>query len=195
MQRARVKVRKALVCLQAALFFALTVLCPLESFADDARIDDVHVRAEPYLKISFVVRDAFKQDIEEAIKSGITTSFTFFVELTRLRTVWLNETVKVWEFRHIVKYDSLKEEYEVTLEETHGPPIRTKDFEEVKRLMVTATDIAFVPPPVLERGSRYVLRVMAELDTIDLPFLLNYMFFFVKFWDFETDWHTTTFSY
>ncbi|MEE8574651.1 MAG: DUF4390 domain-containing protein [Thermodesulfobacteriota bacterium] len=183
-------------------FVCATVLSPLSASADeaivkkeDARIDRVFVRAEPAFQLSFVVRDAFKEEIEEAIKSGIPTKFTFFIELYQVHRFWLDNSVSKWEYRHVVKYDSLKEEYEITLDEKPGEIIRTKDYEEMKRLMTSGEDITFTPTPILKRGAKYELRVMAELDTIRLPFLLNYMLFFVKFWDFETDWYTARFSY
>ncbi len=161
------------------------------SLAEDARMDGVRVDYDSELRLSFVVKDAFTQDIEEAIKSGIPTTFTFIVKLHRVRNLWPDKHVGTWEFGHTVKYDTLKEEYELTLEES-GRVLTTKDAGEMKRLMVTGLDAALQPKPQLSSGQSYELRLMAELDPVELPFLLDYMLFFVKLWDFETDWHVTT---
>jgi hypothetical protein len=174
-------------------FLLLMLLAPVRALSEDARMDNVIVRLDPILSISFVVSDAFKEDIEEAIRSGIPTSFTFFVELYRSRTLWPDGDINQWTFQHTVKYDSLKEEYEITLDEKGKDKIRTKDFEEMKRLMVTGEDVIFLPPPLLKKGKRYEIRLMAELDTVKLPFLLRTMLFFVKYWDFETDWYSQKF--
>ncbi len=55
--------------------------------------------------------------------------------------------------------------------------------------MVTGDEIIISPLPALKKGETYELKLKAELDTVDLPFLLKYMFFFVKLWDFETNWY------
>ena len=156
-------------------------------------MDSVEVGTDPVLNLSFIVREAFKPDMEEAIKSGIPTSFTFYVELYRVRGMWFDKSVATWEFKHEVKYDNLKQEYIIALEEGAAGAIRTKDFAEMKRLMVTGEHITFVPTPFLRPGTEYYLRLMAELDTVKLPFLLRHMLFFVKYWDFETDWHSVHF--
>ncbi|MBI5641846.1 MAG: DUF4390 domain-containing protein [Deltaproteobacteria bacterium] len=177
------------------LFFI--IFLPSKGYAEalrpDARIDDVKVTLSPNLKVSFQVRDAFTKEIEEAIASGLPTSFTFIVELEKVNSVWFNEDVGRWEFKHTVKYDTLKEEYDISLDETGDIGLRTKDAGEMKRLMVTGNSIA-ITPAHLAQGEQYDLRVMAELRTVDMPPLLNYMFFFLKLWDFETGWYTYRFS-
>ena len=37
--------------------------------------------------------------------------------------------------------------------------------------------------------------MMAELNKIQLPLYLHYVFFFLSLWDFETDWHSVDFRY
>ncbi len=176
------------------IIFVLLISSLLSSFAyavearTEARVDKLFVGKKPNLNISFVIQDAFKPDMEEGIKSGIPTTFTFFVELHRVRRMWPDKTVEKWTFKHSVKYDNLKEEYEVTLGELNEV-IRTKDFLEMKRLMVTGNAIELDVTKPLKAGSRHTLRIMAQLDTVKLPFLLRHMLFFVKFWDFETDWY------
>jgi len=181
--------------------FAL--LFPIQAFAQGVRIDNVIVTNTPQaVMVSFEVKDAFTKDIEEAIKSGIPTTFTFFVELYKKRELWFDERIVSLQFRHTVKYDTLKEEYEVYLEENQpSNGVRIKEISKVKDMMVkirgigdTSGGIPVIPHLALEKGGRYQLRMKAELDTINLPFPLNYMLFFVSFWDFETDWHVEEFT-
>ncbi len=175
-----------------ALLLALSVLSPAAGLCEDARIDDVKVSWAPSLKASFEVKDAFSKEIEEAIKSGMPTSFNFIIELERVNSVWFNELVGRWEFKHTVKYDTLKEEYEVILDETGEKNVRTKDMNEMKALMATGSSVA-VTPAHLVPGADYELKIKAELRTTELPFILNYMLFFVKIWDFKTDWYSYSF--
>ncbi len=175
-----------------SLFFLMLLLAPVAAFSNDASIEGLKVDMAPPARVSFLVKDAFTKDIEDAISSGIPTSFTFFVEFNRVKDFWFNERLGKWVFRHTVKYDSLKEEYVVNLDESENV-IRTKDFNEMKRLMVTGDSINLTPIAPLEAGE-YEWRVKAELHAIKLPFLLNYMLFFVKYWDFETNWYIYGFT-
>lgn len=190
LERAAESFKNILICLTTALF----ILYPAVSFCEDARIDEVDVSDPPALKVSFKVKDAFTRDIEEAVRSGIPTSFNFIIEMNRVRPVLFNETAGRWVFRHTVKYDSLKDEYEVSLDEVGGGAVRTKDFKEMQRLMTTGSSIPLIPGSLLRKGDEYELRIMAQLRTAELPFILDYVLFFVKMWDFKTDWYTYRFT-
>lgn len=170
---------------------ALLLLVGLSSTAHaaEASIADVKVERLDGLRLSFMVKDAFTKDIEEAIKSGIQTSFTYKVKFYRIRAFWLDANIGSWTFNHTVKYDSLKEEYEITLGES-GKVIKTKDFFVMKRYMAEAKDVTLTPIPTLDPASTYSVRVKAELDKVHLPYYLDYIVFFVKLWDFETRWYT-----
>src|SRR3989339_1639720 len=92
-------------------------------------------------QVSFEIKNAFTKDIEEGIKSGIPTTFTFFVELYRRRGLWLDETLADMTFRHTVKYDNLKEEYDVVLEEQTQNIIRVKEIGQAKKIMAGGDNI------------------------------------------------------
>ena len=139
-------------------------------------------------QISFEIRNAFTKEIEEGIKSGIPTTFTFSVEIYQKRNLWLDETLAATKFKHTVKYDTLKEEYEIILEEKPQAVIRIKEIEKVKNVMAAGDGIIVKPSLPLRKGERYQLKIKATLDAINLPFPLNYMLFFVSFWEYETDW-------
>ena len=71
-----------------------------------------------------------------------------------MRSLWPDKAVEKWTFKHTVKYDNLKEEYEITLEELNEV-IRTKDFVEMKRLMVTGDAIELKTDRPLKADSRH----------------------------------------
>ncbi len=167
---------------------------PVTADGAQAYIDGVRVQWKPGpLTVSFNVKGAFTKEIEEAVQSGIPTSFTFVVELNRVNTFWFDSEVGTWEFKHTVKYDTLREEYEVSLDESGQNVTRTKDAAEMKRLMVTGDSIA-ITPAHLVAGEEYEVRIKAKLHTIDLPSPLNYVFFFVKLLDLDTGWYSYRFS-
>ena len=47
----------------------------------------------------------------------------------------------------------------------------------------------------LKRNEYYYVRIKAKLDKVRLPLRLEYVFFFVSLWDFETDWYRERFFY
>lgn len=183
-----------LSAITAVFIAALVVLAPAGAYGAAPAITGVKVDEGHPLRVSFTVSDAFTSDIEEAVRSGIPTSFTFRVRLDRAKTLWMDEDMGTWEFKHTVNYDTLKQVFEVVLDEKGGKVVRTEDFEEMKALMTTCDGVILTPRRPLEGGQRYTFRIMAELNTIRLPFLLDYMLFFLRFWDVETDWHTHSFT-
>ncbi|MFW6081963.1 MAG: DUF4390 domain-containing protein, partial [Desulfosalsimonas sp.] len=68
-------------------------------------------------------------------------------------------------------------------------------FEEAKRWMSEIKGLPVAPVRRIEKDKRYRIRARAELDKVELPFYLDYIFFFVSLWDFKTEWHSIEFVY
>jgi len=178
----------------AILITLFALLLPAPAYCDDARISDVVVSRSPSLSITFRVKGAFTKEMDEAIQSGIPTTFNFIVEVDRVINAWFDETLSVTKFSHSVKYDSLKEEYAISIDEMGEKSIRTKDPEEMKALMSVVTSVDIKSSEPLVEGAEYEFRLKAELRKVDLPVLLNYILFFMKLWDFETGWYTYSYT-
>lgn len=180
------------------IFIALLFVLANASYSQSAgaaKINNVIISHTPQnILVSFDIKDGFTKEIEDAIKSGIPTAFTFIVEFYRERSIWFDEKLAEVKFRHTVKYDTMKAEYEVLLEEKaqSNKIIRLKDLSKVKELMTKAEIIQVSSPAAIQKGSMYGVKIKAKLDAVELFFPLNYMLFFVSFWDFETDWHEET---
>ena len=189
-QRSGVKLARSITC----LFLLITLLLPVAAFGGVAEIGSVTVDFNEGIKSSFTVNNAFTPEIEEAIKSGVPTSFNFFVEVNRDHGIfWFDERFSSLQFVHTVKYDTLKQEYSVMLEEQGSKVIRTADIAEMKRLMSEVDSVVLLVTAAMNMGEKYDLRVKAELSSVKLPFSLDYLLFFVKLWDFETDWYYHSF--
>lgn len=182
---------------RAILLVLVIIVVHLSSsvaYSSDAMVDNVFMVNNPDdMQVSFEIKNAFTKEIEEGIKSGMPTSFTFFVELYRKQGLWFDETLASQIFRHTVKYDTLKEEYEIILEEKPQNIIRIKDIEQTKKIMASSENISIKPAYALKKGEQYQLRIKATLDAVNLPFPLNYMLFFVSFWNYETAWYEKEF--
>ena len=165
------------------------------ALAEEANLSDIVVtNNRDHLLLYFSVNECFTPELNQAIESGINTTFTLFIKLYEKRDLWWDKKIIDKEISHSIKYDDLKEIYEVRLSEKKNV-ITVKGFEEAKKLMSDVVALEVSPLHRLRKGGHYHIQMMAELDTIRLPLYLHYVFFFLSLWDFETDWYTVDFRY
>jgi len=164
--------------------------------AEEAFISDVVVtNTRDHLLVYFSVNNCFTPEMNEAIQNGVTTTFNFFVTLSQEKAFWWDSDISELEFSHTIKFDNLKELYEVSLSEQEGKTFTVKSYEEAKRLMADVVGLKLAPLSNLHRGRNYQLRMMAQLEKIELPLNLHHVFFFLSLWDFETEWKIVEFRY
>jgi len=169
--------------------FLLIWIFPLSAFCQKAFIKDVNVKGTSGAwKVSFDVENCFTEKMEEAIQSGIRTTFTFYIDLYQKRSWWRDRKLASVEFRHTVQYHPIQKVYQVKLGENHSS-LAASSLEETKRLMSKVREFEIRSSSPLEPGIPTYFRIKAELDPVKLPLHLEYLFFFVSLWDFETDWH------
>jgi len=174
-----------------AIYLLLTVpLFHNTALADEPRLDNIIVtNTRDDLLLYLTAKSAFPKDIIEAVQSGVPTTFTFYINLYRVRGLWLDKRVRDIKLSHTVKYDTLKNEYVVTRSWESNRPLTVKTIEEAKQLMSEVDSLVIVPLSQLNKGEQYQIRAKAELDRMTL------VLFFLSFWDVETDWHTIDFIY
>lgn len=166
------------------------------ALAQEARLTNIIVtNTRDDLLIYLTVEGAFNEKIKEAVLSGVSFSFSFFITLYRERSFWYDKQLTDIKVFHRIKYDNLKKEFTIRRSWENGKPIITQSFEEAQKLMTEIDSLSVIPLNRLERGRRYQLRAKAELNKLTLPFYLHYVFFFVSLWDFETDWYTIDFTF
>jgi hypothetical protein len=178
-----------------ALWFFVGVFSSRVALAANARLTDIVVtNTRDDLIVYFSVVDCFTDDMQKAINNGVSTIFTFFVKLYEVRDWWWDKSIADLKVSHEIKYDSLKKIYILRLS-SDDKLVYVKDFEEAKKLMSEIVGLKVTELRNLQRGNRYQISMMAELDKIRLPFYFHYVFFFLSLWDFETDWYTVDFRY
>ena len=187
--------RKGLHC--ALVILLLFCISPPSSLAkSEARLSDIIVtNTRDDLLAYFNVKDCFTEEMNRAIMNGNATKFTFIVKLYEVRNVWFDRKIADIRLRHTIEYDTLKNEFNLSLPEQDNKKVKTKDFDEAKKLMADVVALKVTRLDKLRRGQHYKLRMKAELDKIELPFYLNYVLFFLSLWDFETDWYSVIFRY
>ena len=132
--------------------------------------------------------------MEAAILAGVPTTFTFFVDLYQERSRWLDKKIDSLVVRHTIKYDNVKRLFYVS---TNGNKeyVSFHDLESAKRAMADLNGAAVTPLKALKRNEYYYILLKAKLDKVRLPLNMEYIFFFVSLWDFETDWARGGFFY
>jgi len=189
--------KKLRLSVLAVLFLVcISPLWTVPAMAENAKLTDIVVtNTRDDLLLYFTVTDCFTENMKKAIDNGVVTTFTFFVNLNEVRNWWWDKKIADLKVSHEIKYDSLKKVYEVNLSSQDDKVVVAKDFDEAKRLMAEIVGLKVTELRNLHRGSRYQINMMAELDTIKLPFYFHYVFFFLSLWDFETDWYSVDFKY
>ncbi len=165
------------------------LIFPVSAFCQKAAIKNVQVKSgDGVWKVSFDVENCFTEKMEEAIQSGMRTTFTFYVNLYQKRSWWKDRKVSSAEFRHTVQYHPIQKVYQVKLGGSRSAMVAL-NLEEAKKLMSRVNEFEVRFSSSLDPGIFSYFRIKAELDPVRLPLHLEYLLFFVSLWDFETDWH------
>ena len=171
---------------------------PMGSYADDNNAVLTNIKlanTRDNLLTYFGVKNAFTGKIDQAVKNGVPTTFSFYVSLYKITNSLLDKEIADIQIKSTVKYNSLKEEFSISRPWKDEKPSVTKSFEEAKSWMTEVDNLRVIPLKNLIKGDKYQIRIKAELDKVTLPLSLHYVLFFVSFWDFETDWYVINFTY
>ena len=164
--------------------------------AKDATLTNIIVtNTRDDLLIYLSVDGAFTEKMEDTVKRGVPASFSFFVDLYRARSMWLDKKMADLTITHTIKYNSLKKEYAVSRSWDSNSPVVVQSFDTAKKLMIEIDSLKVIPLGLLEKGKQYQIQTKAKLRRVTLPYYLHYVLFFLSLWDFETDWYTIDFIY
>ena len=163
--------------------------------AENAGISDLLVTNNAnHVLVYARVMNCFTKDIEAAILAGVSTTFTFVVDLFQQRSWWLDKRVTRVTVKQTIKYDNVKKLFYVYFN-GDKEPTSFQDFEVAKRVMADLNGAPIAPLKALKRNEYYYVQIKAKLDKVRLPLHMEVVFFFVSLWDFETDWYREGFFY
>jgi hypothetical protein len=114
--------------------------------------------------VSFKLAEGFTDDIADAIHSGLTTTFTYEVELKRSAAMWIDRTIASATVSASCKYDTLRRKYSITRAyDGRIESAETTDSEETAREWLTSFDrLPLFTTVGLEANAEYYLRVRAR---------------------------------
>ncbi|MDD5524411.1 MAG: DUF4390 domain-containing protein [Smithella sp.] len=168
---------------------------PMKVQAIDPKITDILItnNRESVLLYARLV-NGFKPEMEMAVLAGIPAVFTFQLEVYQERSLVWDKKITGHEIKRTMKYDNLKKTFSIY---TNGnqQPVIFSDFESAQKAMTDFNGINAVPLSSLTKGENYYMLIKVKMDKVRLPLRMEYVFFFVSFWDFETAWNRQNFSY
>jgi len=141
------------------------------------------------------IANAFSEEMVSGLKSGLPIDFSFFVELSANNSGKEKEMLVKTQFRHTLTYDTLKDNYQVELEEASNKIVSYPDLALAQRVMSEVNGARIIELARLTPNNTYKLRIRADLFKQTLPLSLHHILPFVSWWDRETDWHTLEFNY
>ena len=187
---------KKIIC-----FFVLALMIvffqPFFAYAKNkALLDNIKLaNTRDDLVVYFDVQKAFTQKIRQAILNGIKTTFVFNIKLYKTDDSWFKDKVSEIKIESTIKYNSLKKEFSVIRLWKKETPNIVQSFEKAQELMTEIDNLKLVSLKKLIKKNKYQLHIKADLDKITLPLSLHHVFFFLSFWNVETNWFIVNFIY
>lgn len=164
--------------------------CSFSPIAVAAEIVDLlPVVKDGRVLVSFEVRDAFEEDIQREIDSGLPVTFRYKIELKRVRRFWVNRKVTVRIVETTVSYDNLTKRFSLTRAidgEVDASEI-TMDVAAMRRFMTFFEFLPLFDTGLMRRDEEYYLRVNGVMKERN-------RFFFIP-WDRKAGWTKAYFTF
>ncbi|WP_457552389.1 DUF4390 domain-containing protein [Desulfobacula sp.] len=188
---------KKIILLFMAVSVVLCLFFPFIAKAEEtATIKNIKLaNTRDDLLVYFDVKQAFTEKMNQAILNGIPASFSFYITLYKTDTPWFDKKIADIQIKSSLKYNSLKKEFSVLRPWKNEKASVTPSFKTAKSLMTEIDNLKILPLNQLVKGDKYQIKIKAKLDKVTLPLSLHTVFFFVSFWDFETNWYLINFTY
>ena len=152
-------------------------------------VDLLPVVKQGRVLVSFEVQDAFDDDIEKEIGSGLPVTFRYKIELKRVRRFWVNPRVSTRIVETTVGYDNLTERYSLT-RSIDGEVDRsevTMDADAMRRFMTYFELLSLFDTGLMQPDEEYYLRVNGVMKERN-------RFFFIP-WDRKAGWTKAYFTF
>lgn len=151
--------------------------------------------SENHLIVFGTLENSFTSEMIEILHSGIPLRFSFFVELYKTIEKGPDELIVTHNFQHVMTFDTLKENYKVSLEEDNNKILSFRSLFEAQKEINEINGAKVVELKQLLPNNLYKLRIRAELYQKTLPLSLHSILPFLSWWDVETEWYTIMFNY
>ncbi len=151
--------------------------------------------SEKYLILFATLKNSFTSEMIEILDSGIPLHFTFYIELYKTAENVPDEQITALTLRHTMAFDTLKENYKVTLEEENNKTHSFRSLLEAQKMINEINGFEVIELSQLIPDNLYKLKIRVELYRKTLPMSLHNILPFFSWWDVKTGWHTIEFKY
>jgi len=141
------------------------------------------------------IENSFRSEMAESLQNGISLDFIFFVELHKTTPNWPKELIKSTSFKHTISYDTLRDTYQVILEENNNRAKRFPSLREAQQATERINGAKIVAISQLIPGQNYQLRIRAELTQNTIELGANRILPLIKKKDIKTKWQIIEFTY
>jgi hypothetical protein len=137
------------------------------------------------------------EEMREALRGGVPLTFSYRIRLTRKGSILGEKIVRAREIIHNLEFDPVKQLYTFRGEGYSREPVvkTTRDEDEALSWLTGIVDWRLYPLGRFEKNTRYRVRVMATLRSVELPSVLGYLFFFTTIFNQETPWAQVDFTF
>ena len=141
---------------------ALATVSPAEFGAGGVTVTPI--ARDGQVQVSFDLSDGFTDDVRDAVRSGLPTTFTYTVELRRDAAVWFDTTLAAVTVSATVRFDNLTRRYEMTrtLNGAVDQGAPTEDDAVVRRWMTHFERVPVTATSRLEANGEYYVRVRMQ---------------------------------
>ncbi len=151
--------------------------------------------SEKYLILFATLKNSFTSEMIEILHSGIPLHFTFYIELNKIAEKIPDEQITALTLQHTMTFDTLKENYKVTIEEEKNKTHSFRYLLEAQRAINEINGAKVIKLSQLIPDNHYKLKIRAELYRKTLPMSLHNVLPFFSWWDVKTEWHIIEFKY
>jgi hypothetical protein len=123
----------------------------------------VPITRDGHVLVSFDLKDGFTEDVRDAIKSGLKTTFTYAVELRLDVPGWMDRTIGTSTVGVSVEYDNLTRRYSITrlIDGRVDESRVTEDERLVRAYLTSGVKLPLFETGMLEPNREYYVRVRA----------------------------------
>ena len=157
-----------------AVVFLFVIALAASAAAAEQTLQVAPLPRDGQVLVSFRLGEAFTEEVQAAVHSGLTVSFVYKVDLRRSTSVWFDRTIASALVTATVRYDNLTRRYHVSrMLDGRIERADTTDREDAAREWLTA-DFERLPlfsSVTLEPNAEYYVRVRAHTTPRDAAFV------------------------
>ena len=148
--------------LVVAVFFGLDTLA-VRVTADSRGLVVTPITREGQVLVTFELNDGVTPEVRDAIHSGLPTTFSYEIAVSRGTAAWFDRTLASVSVAASVRFDNLTRRYQ--LSRTQDGRVEdsrpTEDQEVVKRWLTRFDQVPVLTTAALETNGEYLVRVRA----------------------------------